>query len=107
MNIKAQVVKIVASRSAVTATAIALALAFVLVLRFAAPSLLAGWEERAGDAVGQLRAATAPADEEERRFVIVDIDEASISKVGPWPWPRARMAELSRRLSELGVNLQI
>jgi adenylate cyclase len=26
--------------------------------------------------------------------VIVDIDRASLARLGPWPWPRARMAEL-------------
>lgn len=33
-------------------------------------------------------------DEAERRMVVVDIDEASLAAVGPWPWPRARVAEL-------------
>ena len=107
MNIRPRFARLVASRSAVTATAVVLAAAFALLLHFAAPELLSGWEERAGDAVWELTAARAPADEEERRFVIVDIDEASIAKVGPWPWPRERMTELSRRLSSLGVNLQI
>ncbi|MBS0560237.1 MAG: adenylate/guanylate cyclase domain-containing protein [Proteobacteria bacterium] len=28
------------------------------------------------------------------RVVIVDIDRATLDRVGPWPWPRARLADL-------------
>jgi adenylate cyclase len=35
--------------------------------------------------------------------VIVAIDEASLARVGRWPWPRARVAELVDRLSDVGV----
>lgn len=34
---------------------------------------------------------------------VVDIDEQSLAKVGQWPWPRARLAELTRKLSEAGA----
>lgn len=34
---------------------------------------------------------------------VVDIDEDSLAKVGQWPWPRARLAELTRRLTEAGA----
>jgi len=30
----------------------------------------------------------------DRGVVIVDIDRASLARLGPWPWPRDRMAEL-------------
>lgn len=36
--------------------------------------------------------------EPETRIVIVDIDEASLAAIGPWPWPRARIAELLENL---------
>jgi len=29
--------------------------------------------------------------------VIVDIDEASISALGPWPWPRSRLADMAEQ----------
>ncbi len=32
---------------------------------------------------------------------VVDIDEESLSKVGQWPWPRYRIAELVKRLQDL------
>ena len=34
---------------------------------------------------------------------IVDIDEASLAKIGQWPWPRTRIAELVERLRQSGV----
>lgn len=89
------------------AAAVALAGLCVLALAGLAPSLSRSVEERAGDMIWRVSAAFAPADAEERRFVVVDIDEASIAKAGPWPWPRERLAELSRRLGALGANLQV
>ena len=37
-------------------------------------------------------------EEAERRMVVVDIDEASLANMGPWPWPRARVAALLESL---------
>jgi adenylate cyclase len=34
---------------------------------------------------------------------IIDIDEASLERLGQWPWPRTRIAELVTRLSQAGV----
>lgn len=36
----------------------------------------------------------------ESRVVIVDIDERSLAAYGPWPWPRATVAQLVDRLTE-------
>ncbi len=44
---------------------------------------------------------------QERRVVVIDIDEASIAHYGAWPWPRERTAELLNRLSEQGVEQRI
>ncbi|HLD49566.1 MAG TPA: adenylate/guanylate cyclase domain-containing protein, partial [bacterium] len=35
---------------------------------------------------------------------IIDIDEESLKRLGQWPWPRTRLAELVDRLSELEVS---
>jgi adenylate cyclase len=37
--------------------------------------------------------------ETENRLTVVDIDESSISSVGPWPWPRSRIADLLEALA--------
>ena len=34
---------------------------------------------------------------------IIDIDEASLDKLGQWPWPRTRIAELIRKVSAGGT----
>ncbi len=34
---------------------------------------------------------------------VIDIDEESLAKVGQWPWPRTRIAELVERLRQSGV----
>jgi adenylate cyclase len=44
-----------------------------------------------------------PRDATQRPVVIVDIDEASLRKLGQWPWPRTRVAELITRLTQLGA----
>ena len=34
---------------------------------------------------------------------VVDIDEASLARIGQWPWPRVKLAELVERLGEAGA----
>src|ERR1700686_3888441 len=34
---------------------------------------------------------------------VVDIDEKSLSKLGQWPWPRTRIADLITNLTRLGA----
>lgn len=43
----------------------------------------------------------------EQRIVIIDIDEKSVQALGPWPWPRERMATLLTQLDQYGVELKI
>jgi adenylate cyclase len=38
-----------------------------------------------------------------RPVVIVDIDEESLRKLGQWPWPRTRVADLITNLTKLGA----
>lgn len=40
---------------------------------------------------------------EEAPVVIVDIDEESLRRVGQWPWPRTRVADLVSRLQQAGA----
>ena len=35
---------------------------------------------------------------------IVDIDEASLEKIGQWPWPRSEIAHIVERLAEAGAK---
>jgi len=59
------------------------------------------------DAFIRLRVSDTP----EPRILVVDIDEASLAKFGPWPWPRARLADLVEillsRYEARGIGLDI
>lgn len=60
-------------------------------------------EERAGDWVWRLGSQK----NEERRVIVVDIDEKSLSEVGPWPWPRGTQARLIEQIAQMGAREQI
>lgn len=60
-------------------------------------------QERATDLVWRVGGTHA----EERRLVLVDIDELSLKEVGSWPWERERTAQLMQKLSEHGADQQI
>jgi len=42
-----------------------------------------------------------PRDTKARPVAILDIDEASLSAYGQWPWPRTLIADMLNRLFEL------
>ena len=44
-----------------------------------------------------------PREQEDSAVLVVDIDEASLKARGQWPWPRTEIAELVKRLTELGA----
>lgn len=59
-------------------------------------------EARLDDLVWRHLVVSSGADE--RRIVVLDIDEKSVAKLGPWPWPRSRVASLVDRLAEAQVG---
>lgn len=44
--------------------------------------------------------AMQASDASDNRILVVDIDEASLAEVGPWPWSRARLASLLENLTD-------
>ena len=50
------------------------------------PQLLARFDETLRDLLHQVSAKHEP----ESRVAVIDIDEASLQQLGPWPWPRQR-----------------
>ena len=68
-----------------------------------APGSLQQLDERATDYLWRLSASDVP----ERRVVLVDIDDASLASIGPWPWPRETLAQLTRKLDEQGAGLKL
>lgn len=75
-------------------------LACTLLLLLAATPL-ARLERSLADAV-VLRSSPPAAD-----LVLVDIDEASLTALGAWPWPRPLLAELADRIAAAGARRQI
>jgi len=41
----------------------------------------------------------------DKRLVLVEIDDRSLQELGPWPWPRARHADLIAGLSRAGAKV--
>lgn len=39
--------------------------------------------------------------------LIVDVDEASLTRLGQWPWPRDRMAAIVNRLADFGASVVV
>jgi len=68
-----------------------------------APGMLRELDEQSTDLVWR---ASADA-QTERRVVVVDVDDASVQRVGPWPWPRQTQARLVDALREQGATLQL
>jgi len=68
-----------------------------------APGMLRELDEQSTDLVWR---ASADA-QTERRVVVVDVDDASVQRVGPWPWPRQTQARLVDALRERGATLQL
>jgi adenylate cyclase len=57
--------------------------------------------EQLRDLFLRLRVTSAP----EARVLVVDIDESSTASLGPWPWPRSRVADLVETLlADYGVR---
>lgn len=81
--------------------ALAVAALVTLLALGLAPRFFQSVDERATDAIWRL----FPQPEEERRLIIVDIDEASLARHGPWPWPRDQLAQLVERLREAGAGM--
>lgn len=78
-------------------------LATALLVLMALAHALGGWRlaplDRLDEALYDLRLRLAMPRSLDERVVIVDIDEASLARVGQWPWPRSRVAALLHELT--------
>jgi adenylate cyclase len=77
------------------------ALMILVAFRIADPAPVEELRVRTFDTFQLLR----PREAIQRPVVIVDIDEKSLGKIGQWPWPRTRMADLVNRLAQLGARV--
>ncbi|MBG9389786.1 CHASE2 domain-containing protein [Caenimonas aquaedulcis] len=83
--------------------AVAIAVIGWLAIALLAPVPLHQADERATDLIWQLSGDT----QQERRVVVVDIDDASLQRIGAWPWSRQTQARLVTALREQGATLQL
>ena len=77
-----------------------LTLSALLAARLADPPTLTALRGAGFDTLQRVFPRFAARDQPVR---IVDIDEASLAKLGQWPWPRNSLAELVNRLKALGA----
>ena len=77
-----------------------LAIGLALLARAAEPDAFGRAQEAIFDAYQRAAPWRAP----ERGALVVDIDEASLAKLGQWPWPRSTLADLTRALQDLGAS---
>ncbi len=71
------------------------------VLSCVRPSLITGVEQHFYDLYHRFSPSPAPPS---GKIVLVEIDRESLARVGSWPWPRQRMAELIDRLDQAGAR---
>lgn len=76
-------------------------LTLLLLVLFNAPLRL--FEEQVGALAWRVNPDTTP----EERISIIAIDEKSIAELGPWPWSRDTLTQLSQSLRAAGVQLQL
>jgi len=74
-----------------------------LVFSLLQPSWLSSAQELSNDWAWRLLAKS----QDERRVILVDIDERSLKEIGPWPWPRSTQAQLLEKLAHQGASLQV
>lgn len=71
---------------------------FVLVIQ--SPQNLPGPIKSLDHSIRDFVIQTQASDQPENRIVLIDIDEQSLRSLGPWPWPRSRLADLVNELIE-------
>jgi adenylate cyclase len=70
-------------------------------LRIIDPAFVEAVRERTLDTYQRFR----PREYQNLPVRVVDVDERSLALYGQWPWPRTRVAQLTRRLVELGASV--
>ncbi|MBP7869529.1 MAG: CHASE2 domain-containing protein [Candidatus Hydrogenedentes bacterium] len=72
---------------------------FFLYLMLYPPSALRTLEYAGYDEMVRLLGGTLPP----TNVVVVDVDERSLARMGQWPWPRYRIAEMIQKCADLGA----
>ncbi|MBN9672512.1 CHASE2 domain-containing protein [Roseibium aggregatum] len=94
-----QLFKTLLSKRGLVAIVACFVLTFSTGLRYVDPGFLTALRELTFDYYQRMK----PRAHEPAPVRIVDIDETSIAEIGQWPWPRTKLAEMVRRLTDLGA----
>lgn len=70
-------------------------------------TIFSTFKDRTEESLGSLFWTLFSDSTPEERITIVAIDENSLAQIGPWPWPREVMANLSDQLSIYGASMQL
>lgn len=73
---------------------------FFLYMAFYPPAMLRALEYVAYDEMVRFMGGTLPP----TNVAVIDVDERSLRKLGQWPWPRYRIAEIIKRTLSLGAT---
>ena len=65
------------------------------------PQILVSFDNRLTDVMFTIRGKTPISGS----VVIVDIDDASLARIGQWPWPRNTVAELVSQIHQAGAKV--
>jgi adenylate cyclase len=91
------------SRHGVIALSLGFAALISAALLFFAADFFNQLELRSGDLIWRLGALHT----DERRLIVVDVDERSLQEIGPWPWPHDTQARLIAQIAAAGASQQI
>lgn len=98
----------VGSSAATAALGLRLRVATWAVCAFLAALLsLTPWSRGVDDRLYDTVTAFSPAVATPQGVVILEIDERTLSVLGPWPWPRPLLARVSQVLRERGARVQV
>jgi len=76
-----------------------LVLAAAVFIRYEEPTLVEEFRNRVFDSYQRWR----PREYQASPVRFVDVDDETLDRLGQWPWPRTRVADLVNRLDDLGV----
>ena len=79
-------------------------LAVFVALKFSNPYPVEFLKLKVFDYYQQLKPRPIP-DPKDKPVMIIDIDETSLTKIGQWPWPRTKIAELVKKTRDYGASL--
>ena len=74
-----------------------------MLLQVFQPAYVVRFDEGLRDIFVRLHATETP----DERLAVIDIDERAMQEIGPWPWPRAKVADLIAEEGNPDLKLRV